>query len=210
MCEDAPTNVPTNGAFFDWSGGWSEPRWVTAKTMLAAVLKGGADVEDAEDADEDEAGEEEADGRMAGKVRGASAWGRGATAEEKGDDRDDDGGTATAWLLFGLSLSLSPNGDTVVAAVAAANAIPAIRKFDVLGKVVGAEEGRADPDAPPAADTSCSRGGGAGATPPCGGGGCTGATDGDEIGDMEAGQGPLAWELLRAVEVSIAASVTAP
>ena len=193
MCEDAPTNVPTNGAFFDWSGGWSEPRWVTAKTM-----------EDAEDADEDEAGEEEADGRMAGKVRGASAWGRGATAaEEKGDDV----GTATAWLLFGLSLSQSPNGDTVVAAVAADNAIPAIRKFDLLGKVVGAEEGRADPDA---ADTSCSRGGGAGATPPCGGGGCTGATDGDEIGDMEAGQGPLAWELLRAVEVSIAASVTAP
>ena len=192
MCEDAPTNVPTNDAFFDWSGGWSEPRWVTAKTM-----------EDAEDADEDEAGEEEADGRMAGKVRGASAWGRGATAE-------DGVGTATAWLLFGLSLSQSPNGDTVVAAVAAANAIPAIRKFDLLGKVVGAEEGRADPDAPPAADTSCSRGGGAGATPPCGGGGCTGATDGDEIGDMEAGQGPLAWELLRAVEVSIAASVTAP
>ena len=88
MCEDAPTNVPTNGAFFDWSGGWSEPRWVTAKTMLAAVLKGGADVEDAEDADEDEAGEEEADGRMAGKVRGASAWGRGPTAEEKGDDAE--------------------------------------------------------------------------------------------------------------------------
>ena len=207
-------NVPTNGAFFDWSGGWSDPRWVTAETMLVvllAVLEGGADVEDAEDADDDEADEEEADDGMAGTVGSASAWEQ--NAEEKGSDRDDDGvGTATSLLLllllllllFGLSLSQSPNAYTVVAAVAAVNAIPAIRKFDLLGKVVGAEEGRADPDSPPAADTSCSRGG-AGSTPPCEGGGFTGATDGDGIGEVEAEQGPLAWELLRTVEVSIAA-----